>query len=131
MSESLVKFRIADIHAQVAEGVIVHWQGRKLASGPLNIELDQSSKSGNCGNFDYARRGAQADFRVLLTFPELASVLESIGVSNDLMQPVRATIRSEGQIVRDHGLRLSGQCELGEHALLNMHETRALILPGT
>jgi hypothetical protein len=133
MDNSRVEVRITHLKAQVAEGVVVEWQGHALTSGPLNIELDQTASSGNEGELDYGKHRAHADFRVLLAFPELASLLESLGVDPDLdwTKPVYAAIWAEGQILNDHGLSLNGRCDLGDHALLNPGETRAFILPGT
>jgi hypothetical protein len=131
MRDSRVDFTITQLKAHVAEGIVVQWQGRELASGPLNIELDETADSGNNGGLDYETQRAHADFRVLLNFPDFAYLLESLGVDPSLTQPVRAAICSEGRILNNHSFRLSGRCELTDHALLNSEETRAFVLPGT
>jgi hypothetical protein len=130
MRNSRIDFTITHLKAHVAEGIIVQWQGRELASGPLNIELDENANSGNNGELDYETPRAHADFRVLLTFPDLANFLETLGVDPSLTQPVQAAIFSEGPILSDHSFRLSGRCKLADHALLNSEETRAFVLPG-
>ena len=131
MRNSRVNFTITQLKARVAEGIVIQWQGRALASGPLNIELDETANSGNNGRLDYETMRAYADFRVLLSFPNLANVLESLGVDPSLTQPVHAAICSEGRILHDHSFRLSGRCKLAPHALLDSEETRAAVLPGT
>ena len=81
MDNDSIGFRIVALAASVPEGIPMEWQGRELASGPLTIELDESSQGEeNRGLLDYARRRAQADFRVRITFPELTSALEDLGV---------------------------------------------------
>jgi hypothetical protein len=131
MQPSLTEFRITDLRAQVAEGVVVQWQGQELNSGPLNIELDETASTGNRGVLDYGHGRAHANFQVLLTFPELASTLEMLGVDSELTQPVHAVICSEGQILDDHSFVLTGPCKLADHALLSAEQTTASVLPGT
>jgi hypothetical protein len=131
MQPSLTEFRITDLRARVAEGVAIQWQGQELNSGPLNIELDETASTGNRGVLDYGKRRVQANFQVLLTFPELASMLEMMGVDPQLTHSVRAAICSEGQILDDHSFILSGPCKLADHALLSAEQTTASVLPGT
>jgi hypothetical protein len=131
MQRSLVKFRITNLHAQVPEGVVIQWQDQELNSGPLNIELDETASRGSRGILDYGHGRAQANFQVLLTFPELASTLEMLGVDPELTQPVHAVICSEGQILDDHSFILTGPCKVADHALLNSKQTTACVLPGT
>ena len=80
MDNDCIGFRVIALEASVPEGIPMEWQGRVLACGPLTVELDESSQGeGNEGLLDYARRRAQADFRVRITFPELTSALEILG----------------------------------------------------
>jgi hypothetical protein len=131
MDEQLLRFRITDLTAGVAEGVVVEWQGREFNSGPVTVELDESAAdTANQGVLDYGRGRAQADFEVRLAFPEFSSLLEGLGVDPQLARPVRATIHSEGEILPDHSFVLSGRCELAPHALLPAEETQASVLPG-
>jgi hypothetical protein len=130
MQQSVVQFRITSFDARVAEGVVIQWQGEELNSGPLKIELDETANTANGGFLDYGKRRARAKFQVLLSFPELASLLETLGAEPELRQPLCDVICSEGQIVDDHNLRLSGPCKLAEHPLLNSKETLAFVLPG-
>jgi hypothetical protein len=127
----LLKFAITNLQARVAESVSIEWLGKEFDPGPLNVELDSTAGSCNEGVLDYTFRRARAEFHVLLTFPKFASTLEALGVDHELTRPVRAVIRSEGDILDDHSFVLSGPCDLTEHALLNAQETRASVLPGT
>ena len=131
MHESFVKFRITNLQACVTEGVAVRWQGKEFNTGPINIEVDSTAGAGNKGSLDYGAGRAQAEFHVLLAFPEFASTLEALGVDSELTRPVHAVIRSEGEILDDHSFVLSGACDLADHALLNRNETKASVLPGT
>ena len=131
MDEQLLKFTITNLAAAVAEGVAVEWQGREFNSGPLTVGLDESTPDiANQGVLDYGRGRAQADFHVCLSFPEFSIMLEELGVDPQLARPVRAVIHSEGEILDDHSLALSGRCELSPHALLPAEETRASVLSG-
>lgn len=129
MTSNTIKFRVTRLDAQVPEGVPLEWQGRQLESGPLTIELDEDSDGeGNRGILDYSEGRAQVDFRVRLSFPDLA--LSEIGVDPELAQPIRATLRSEGEILADHGFALSGRCDLRPHALFAPDSVAASVLPG-
>jgi hypothetical protein len=127
----LLKFSIANFEARVADTISIAWEGKEFDPGPLNLELDSTSGICNDGVLDYTFGRAQAAFNVLLTFPEFASTLEAIGVDPELTRPVRAVIRSEGNILSDHSFVLSGPCDVLPHALLKAEETRASVLPGT
>jgi hypothetical protein len=111
--------------------VPLHWQGRGLDSGPLEIELDSGSPVESCGALDYESRRAQAEFHVRLSFPQLSADLEDLGVDPELTQPVRAILRSEGEILEDHSFLLSGRCELLPHELFRPKDCAASVLPGT
>jgi hypothetical protein len=128
---TVVKFTVKDLHARLTEAFSVQWQGKELDPGPLEIELDSTADTHNAGVLDYTARRAQAEFHVLLSFPEFASTMEGLGVDPELTRPVHAVIRSEGAILDDHSFVLSGPCELARHELLNSEETRASVLAGT
>lgn len=131
MNQDQVAFRITRLEAAVAEGVPLEWQGREFASGPLTIELDESgAPGGSQGALDYSRRRAEAAFHVRLKFPEFAAVLTDLGADSALSEPVRAVLRSEGEILEDHSFVLSGQCELRPHGLFASGEAGAAVLPG-
>ncbi len=128
MSDAVLRFDVTRLTAAVPEGVPITWRGRDLASGPLAIELSPSEPSG--GVLDYATRHARAEFHVRLSFPEFAEMLSDLGVDPALAEPVEAVLRSEGEILDDHGFALSGACDLRPHALLPRDATRAAVLPG-
>jgi hypothetical protein len=131
MSQDLVAFHVTALAARVPEGVPLEWEGRELRSGPLTIELEPSPEGGSSrGVLDYGRRYAGATFHVRLAFPELAGMLEGTGVAPELTRPVRAVLRSEGEILEDHSFALSGACRLEPHELLADARTAASVLPG-
>lgn len=132
MNTKQIEFQVTNLSAEVPEGIPIEWQETKLHSGPLRIELDESqSEGGNRGVLDYERREAHVEFHVRVSFPELASLLESTGVSGEMTQPVRAVLRSEGKILDDHSFALSGVSELRPHAMFVPDEAAACVLPGT
>ena len=128
MHPNLVTFQVSKL-AAIAEGVSIEWQGQEFDSGPLTIELDESGRR-SVGMLDYARGRAEAEFHVRLAFPELVSMLESLGVASELTRPICAVLRSEGEILNDHSFALSGRCELAPHEILSSPETTASVLPG-
>ena len=79
---------------------------------------------------DYASRRARAQFHVRLSFPQFAETLGDLGVDPALTRPVRAVLRSEGDILEDHSFVLSGVCDLEPHGLLPRETTTAAVLPG-
>jgi hypothetical protein len=129
--DNVIDFSIMNLRARVAENVSIQWQGRQFDPGPLNIELDETTGTLNRGVLDYAASHAEAEFHVLIAFPEFAALLDQLGADADLGKPVHAVIHSAGEIRQDHSFVLSGRCDLEEHALLNRAETAAFVLPGT
>jgi hypothetical protein len=131
MGQNTLRFRVAKLSAQVAEGVPILWQGKELCSGPLSIELDQGPDTPEShGELDYSLDRAWAEFHVRVSFPELAELLESTGVDPEFTKPVSAVLRSEGDILEDHSFALSGGCDLREHCLFPRETTAASVLPG-
>jgi hypothetical protein len=131
MANLTVNFKITSLKAEVAESIALEWQGKEIETGPITVELDEAlSQTANLGTLDYDRRHACAEFHIRLLFPELASTLESLGVDERLTHPLRAIVRSEGEILADHSFVLSGGCDLSPHVLFPAVETRASVLPG-
>lgn len=130
MGTNLVPFTIERLQASVPDGVPLEWQGKTFDSGALNIALDESSLQSSKGVLDYEHKRARAEFHVRLEFPEFARMLEDLGVSSELTQPVRAVLVSTGDILDDHSFLLSGRCALQEHGLFPASETCASVLPG-
>ena len=129
MNEARLRFQVTKLAATAPEGVAVKWQGREYTSGPLEIELDEEAPASE-GLLDYNKRRARAEFHVRLKFPEFAGMLASLGVDPEMTRPVRAVLRSEGEILEDHGFALSGPATLAPHGLLAAGETAASVLPG-
>lgn len=130
MHSNAVPFRVTRLEAIVPDGVPLEWQGSTFRSGNLIIELDEQATEQSRGLLDYSRRRASAVFHVCLRFPEFARMLEAVGVPRELTRPVRAILRSEGEILEDHGFAFAGNCSLEEHALFPSSEAAASVLPG-
>lgn len=128
MNTNRIDFRVSRLSATVPEGVPVRWQGKEFSTGPLEIELDFADESR--GTLDYAAGRASGEFRVRLTFPEFAALLEDVGVDPELTRPIGAILRSEGDILPDHSFALAGMCELAPHELFPPDESAARVLPG-
>ncbi len=132
MVSGQIRIQVTGLFAEVPQGVPISWQGTMMNSGPLLIELDEaSSEEGNIGVLDYDRQEAKVKFHVRVHFPEIAELLEAMGASPELAQPVRAVLQSEGKILDDHSFALSGQSELLPHAMFVDKEAAACVLPGT
>ena len=128
MNHDHLQFRVAQLSASIPDGVPVEWQGRSFSSGLLTIDLDADGTSH--GVLDYRTRRASAEFYVLLRFPELAETLSGLGVDAAWTRPVRAVLRSEGDILEDHGFALSGRCHILPHAMFAPGSADASVLPG-
>jgi hypothetical protein len=127
--QSEVQFCIAQLDAVAPDGLPVHWQGRTFHSGPVIMTADPDTGAGS-GILDYTKREATAEFRVLLTFPELAETLEDLGAAAEFCKPMRAVIRSQGPILDDHSFELRGEAELAPHPFVD-EQVRGCVLPGT
>jgi hypothetical protein len=129
MAISHIAFTVTRLGAVAGDGFPVRWQGREFRSGPLFVELDDASPSG--GSLDYAARRAEVELRIRLRFPEFAGLLADLEVDPSFTEPVRAVVRSAGDILDDHSFRLSGDVELAPHALVSRDDhASARVLPG-
>ncbi len=128
MDQERLPIRVTHLSALIAEGVPVEWRGKTFSSGPLMIDLDDDGESH--GVLDYGACRASAEFHVLFRFPELAEALGGLGVDAAWTRPVRVVLRSEGEILEDHGFALSGRCEILPHAMLASGSAGASVLPG-
>jgi hypothetical protein len=129
MAPGHVAFTVTRLLAEATDGVPVLWQGRELPSGPLFVELDQARTSG--GRVDYDRRRAEVELHVRLSFPEFASLLADLEVDPAFTEPVRAVVRSTGDVLEGGRFRLSGDVELAPHALVSRDDgASARVLPG-
>jgi hypothetical protein len=129
MIQDRIAFRVTALNATAPEGVPVEWMGEEIPSGPLTIVLDDGpSGEDSRGELDYARRHARAEFHVRIEMSELTDLLEALGVDPRLTRPVRAVVRSEGQITDDHSFVLTGPCQVEPHEVFG--GARATMLPG-
>jgi hypothetical protein len=129
MTQDRIPFRVAALNATVPEGVPVVWMGREIPSGPLAIVLDEGPAGEESrGELDYEQRHARAEFHVRIEMSELTDLLEALGVDAALTCPVRAVVRSEGQIMEDHSFALNGPCQVLPHGVFG--DARAAMLPG-
>lgn len=119
MDSERIAFRVTALSATIPEGILLEWRGREVPSGPLTIELDEDpEREGNLGVLDYSSNRARADFRVRILPPEpLADLLQELGVTSSLICPVQAVVHSEGEILDDQSLLMSGPCEVSPHGL--------------
>ena len=129
MTTERVPFRVTRLHAVVPDGVEVEWLGRRMSSGPLTIELDESQGE-SLGELDYNSREARAEFRVQMQFADFASTLLSLGASGDCTRPIQAVLQSRGPILDDHSFAMNGNVCVADHALINWEEAHASVLPG-
>jgi len=128
---SRIGIKVTKLEAEVVEPIALQWRGKEMDAGPITVGLDEFwSQTANQGMLDYGRSRARVEFHVRLSFPELVSTLETLGVDEGLTRPLRAVIRSEGEILDDHSLVLGGSCDLGPHVLFPAEETRASVLHG-
>jgi hypothetical protein len=129
-SMNQIPFRVTTLSARVPDGIPIQWQGRELMSGPLEIRLNTDAVEGSKGLLDYEKNQAKVTLRVNVSFPELAAVLNDLGVDAKLTKPIHARLRSTGEIRDDHSLVLGGECALEPHELFPSPETAAALLPG-
>ena len=130
MSHDRLQFGVTRLSASIPEGVPIDWRGRSIPSGPLTIQLDSDAGGASNGLLDYAARRASAEFHVLLEFPEFAEALSGLGVDPAWTRPVRAVLRSEGDILEDHAFALSGRCRVLPHPMFDEGAVDACVLPG-
>jgi hypothetical protein len=129
MTDNVLRFDVTGLDVTVPEGFHLQWQGREIDSGPVTVALGEP---GSGGVIDYATGRVNVEFRVRISFPELAEALADMGAEADLTAPVEAVIRSEGVVFDDrHSLRLAGKGQIGEHRLFDRDETKLEILAPT
>ena len=129
MSTERIPFRVTRLRAVVSDGVPVEWLGRRMSSGPLTIELDES-RGESRGELNYGSREARAEFRVHMHFADFTRALLDLGASGDCARPIEAVLHSQGPILDDHSFAMSGKVCVADHALLNWEDAHASVLPG-
>ena len=107
------------------------WRGYKTSTGPLDLSLDDSTGI-SCGVMNYELGVVSSKFYVLVRFRWFALRLKALGIDADLMTPVRAVLKTEGDILPDHSFNggLRGSCKVEPHKMLSSEGLRVEILPG-
>ena len=83
---------------------------------------------------NYAARRVSVRYHVALDSPALIASFCALGVTRELVAPLRAVLDAEGGILEDHGFDggLRGRCEIGDVGLLAPGERLlAEVLPGS
>ena len=127
----MVEFRITDLDVHVPTGVPVIWRGYKISTGPLDFGLDDSNGI-SCGVMNYELGVVSAEFHVLVRFHWFASPLKALGIDAELMAPIHAVLKTEGEILPDHSFigGLRGSCKVESHKMFSNQDLRIEVLPG-
>jgi hypothetical protein len=116
-----LEFNVTGIDIDIVETIPIKWQGREIDSGPIHIGLGEP---GSRGVIDYVAGTVEVEFRSQISFPELAEALEDLGADPSVYAPVNMVIRSKGNVLEGHCLRLAGKGIIDSHRLFNPDETR-------
>src|SRR5260370_12320283 len=101
MSRDVVEFRITNLDVHVPGGLPVMWRGYKISTGSLDFSLDDSTGI-SCGVMNYELGVVSTEFHVLVRFRRFALQLKVLGLEAELMPPVHAVMKTEGEILPDH-----------------------------
>ena len=129
--QAAVPFAITKMDATIREGIDFVWNGRKINSGPLQVQLDDQAhaEGDNRAELDYETNLARARFNVRIDLSGLPKLLAR-AASCEPIEPVRAILHSEGVVTEDHNFGLSGPIEFQPHPLFGPGGVSAAILPG-
>jgi len=107
------------------------WRGYKSSTGPLDLGLDDSTGT-SCGVMNYELGVVSSEFHVLVHFRWFALQLKALGIDADLMAPVHAVLKTEGEILPDHSFNggLRGSCKVESHKMFSSQDLRIEVLPG-
>jgi hypothetical protein len=131
MLRDVVEFRITNLDVHVPSGFPVMWRGYKISTGPLDFGLDDSTGM-SCGVMNYELGVVSSEFHVLVRFRWFALQLKTVGIDAELMRPVHAVLKTEGEILPDHSFNggLRGSCKVESHKMFSSQDLRIEILPG-
>jgi hypothetical protein len=117
--------------ATIPEGISFVWNGYRINSGPLQVQLDDKAcaEGDNCAELDYEVNVAHARFNVRTELSGVAKLLVAAAQCGPI-EPIRAVLHSEGIITDDHNFGLSGPMEFQPHPLFGPEGVSAAILPG-
>ena len=127
----MIEFQITDLDVYVPDGLPITWRGYKTSTGPLDFGLDGSTGISS-GVMDYERGVVLSEFHVLVRFRRFAVQLKALGIDAELMPPVHAVLKTEGNILPDHSFNggLRGSCKVESHKMFSAQDLRIEILPG-
>jgi len=93
------------------------WRGYKISTGPLDFDLDDSGTS--CGVMNYELGGLLSEFHRLGRFRRFGLRLKALGINAELILPIRAVLKTEGNILPDHSFNggLRGSCKVESHKM--------------
>ena len=125
----MVEFRITNLDVHVPRGLPVIWRGYKISTGPLDFGLDDSTGI-SCGVMNYELGVVSSEFHVLVRFRWFALQLKALGLDADLVAPIHAVLKTEGEILPAHSFNggLRGSCKVESHKMFR--DLRIEILPG-
>ena len=107
------------------------WRGYKTSTGPLDLGLDDSTGI-SCGAMNYEVGVVSTEFHVLVRFRRFALQLKALGIDVELMPPIHAVLKTEGEILPDHSFNggLRGRCKIESHKMFSSQDLRVEVLPG-
>jgi hypothetical protein len=115
----------------VPRGLPVMWRGYKISTGPLDFGLDDSTGISR-GVMNYELGVVSSEFHVLVRFHWFALQLKALGLDADLVAPIHAVLKTEGEILPAHSFNggLRGSCKVESHKMFSSQDLRVEILPG-
>jgi hypothetical protein len=81
---------------------------------------------------DYELGVVSTEFHVLVRFHWFALQLTALVMDAELMAPVHAILKTEGEILPDHSFNggLRGSCKIEPHKMFSSRDLRIEVLPG-
>src|SRR4030095_11368829 len=131
MSRNVVEFQITNLDVHVPRGLPIMWRGYRISTGPLDLGLDDSTGI-SCGAMNYKLGVVSSEFHVLVRFRWFAFRLKALEIDADLVAPIHAVLKTEGEILPDHSFNggLRGSCKVESHKMFSSQDLRVEILPG-
>jgi len=124
MIATKLDIEVVDLSVQMVETIPVSWQGRWMDSGRIDVSLAPEQ---SYGEIDYAQDRVAVEFNTLLTFSDLAELLEDMGAPASTYAPIHIKITSKGNVLPDHSLRLQGVGKVEKNGILDPPGTKITI----
>jgi hypothetical protein len=124
MLATKLDIEVVDLDVQMVETIPINWQGRWMDSGRIDVSLAPEQ---SYGEIDYAQNQVRVEFNTLLTFSELADLLEDMGAPESTYAPINIKIKSTGHVLPDHSLRLQGVGNVEQNGILDPSGTKITI----